>query len=169
MVMTLNSIQGLSIRRNIQCRIWKVSHTPEHPTPRVRLVTGEGGGGGGATARKLRFKTVELAAGIRSFRRRKWAGLGRGDEASRTGPEQRFDMHTVDATDKAFGSFSVNPKGQQQKSNSQSSGTKKNWNGKGKKWDSKPQSQQKSFANPAQNSTSAGFMKQDTVKPQCKV
>ncbi|BBG95348.1 multidrug resistance-associated protein 9 [Prunus dulcis] len=82
--------------------------------------------------------------------------------------EQRFDMHTVDATDKAFGSFSVNPKGQQQKSNSQSSGTKKNWNGKGKKWDSKPQSQQKSFANPAQNSTSAGFMKQDTVKPQCK-
>ncbi|KAI5314395.1 hypothetical protein L3X38_043571 [Prunus dulcis] len=83
--------------------------------------------------------------------------------------EQRFDMHTVDATDKAFGSFSVNPKGQQQKSNSQSSGTKKNWNGKGKKWDSKSQSQQKSFANPAQNSTSAGFMKQDTVKPQCKV
>ncbi|KAI5354684.1 hypothetical protein L3X38_007579 [Prunus dulcis] len=83
--------------------------------------------------------------------------------------EQRFDMHTVDATDKAFGSFSVTPKGQQQKSNSQSSGTKKNWNGKGKKWDSKPQSQQKSFANPAQNSTSAGFMKQDTVKPQCKV
>ncbi|KAI5343341.1 hypothetical protein L3X38_011217 [Prunus dulcis] len=47
--------------------------------------------------------------------------------------EQQFDMHTVDATDKAFGSFSVNPKGQQQKSNSQSSGTKKNWNGKGKK------------------------------------
>ncbi|KAI5351900.1 hypothetical protein L3X38_004791 [Prunus dulcis] len=38
--------------------------------------------------------------------------------------EQRFDMHTVDATDKAFGSFSVSPK---------------------------------------------GFMKQDTVKPQCKV
>ncbi|CAL8085699.1 unnamed protein product [Prunus armeniaca] len=83
--------------------------------------------------------------------------------------EQRFDMHTVDATDKAFGSFSVNPKGQQQRGNSQSSESKKNWNGKGKKWDSKPQSQQRSFANPAQNSTSAGSMKQDAVKPQCKV
>ncbi|CAL8169979.1 unnamed protein product [Prunus armeniaca] len=83
--------------------------------------------------------------------------------------EQRFDMHTIDAIDKAFGSFSVNPKGQQQRGNSQSSESKKNWNGKGKKWDSKPQSQQRSFANPAQNSTFAGSMKQDAVKPQCKV
>ncbi|KAI5327976.1 hypothetical protein L3X38_027372 [Prunus dulcis] len=97
MVMTLNSMQGLSIRRNIQRRIWKVSHSPEHPTPRVRLGTGEGGetipqspslggGGGGATASKPRFEPVELAAGVRSFRRGKRPRLDQDVEADRSGP-----------------------------------------------------------------------------------
>ncbi|CAL2279216.1 unnamed protein product [Prunus armeniaca] len=47
--------------------------------------------------------------------------------------EQRFDMHTVDATEKAFASFSVSSKGQQNRGNSQSSGLKSqtNWNLRG--------------------------------------
>ncbi|KAB2626386.1 retrovirus-related Pol polyprotein from transposon TNT 1-94 [Pyrus ussuriensis x Pyrus communis] len=60
--------------------------------------------------------------------------------------EQRFDLHNVDTTEKAFASFSVSPKGQN-RSGVQSSSSKfqKNWNAKGKKWDSKPRLQQKPF------------------------
>ncbi|XP_028948117.1 uncharacterized protein [Malus domestica] len=80
--------------------------------------------------------------------------------------EQRFDLHTVDATEKAFSSLSVNPKEQNRSSAySGSSRSQKNWNSKGKKWESKPKFQQRSFTNSAQNSSSSGFMKQDTVKP----
>ncbi|VVA35880.1 PREDICTED: Retrovirus-related Pol poly from transposon, partial [Prunus dulcis] len=62
--------------------------------------------------------------------------------------EQRFDMHTVDAADKAFASFSVSSKGQQNRGNSQSSGQKsqKNWNPKGKPWESKGKPNQNSSA-----------------------
>ncbi|KAI5340226.1 hypothetical protein L3X38_019500 [Prunus dulcis] len=45
-----------------------------------------GGGGGGATASKLRFKPVELAAGVRGFRRGKRPRLDRDVEADRSGP-----------------------------------------------------------------------------------
>ncbi|XP_070672380.1 uncharacterized protein [Malus domestica] len=84
--------------------------------------------------------------------------------------EQRFDLHTVDATEKAFSSLSVNLKEQNRSSAySGSSRSQKNWNSKGKKWESKPKFQQRSFTNSAQNSSSLGFMKQDIVKPQCKV
>ncbi|KAM2914054.1 hypothetical protein COP2_044627 [Malus domestica] len=48
--------------------------------------------------------------------------------------EQRFDWHTVDATERAFSSLSVNPK-EQNKSGAHSSSSRfqKNWNSKGKK------------------------------------
>ncbi|CAN6700635.1 unnamed protein product [Malus baccata var. baccata] len=61
--------------------------------------------------------------------------------------EQHFDLHTVDATDKAFASLSVSSKRQQNRGNSQSSGFKsqRNWNAKGKKWDSKSKFQQRPF------------------------
>ncbi|KAI5327349.1 hypothetical protein L3X38_026745 [Prunus dulcis] len=83
--------------------------------------------------------------------------------------EQRFDMHTIDATDKAFAS-SVSSKGQQNRGNSQSNGQKsqKNWNPKGKPWESKGKSQQN---NPAPNHSfsSSQPANQEAVKPQCKV
>ncbi|CAN6706781.1 unnamed protein product [Malus baccata var. baccata] len=84
--------------------------------------------------------------------------------------EQRFDLHSSDATERAFSSLTVNSKGQN-RSYAQSSTFKpqRNWNQKGKKWDSKPKFQQKSFTNVAQNSTSSQVMGQESVKPQCKV
>ncbi|KAI5310935.1 hypothetical protein L3X38_040740 [Prunus dulcis] len=83
--------------------------------------------------------------------------------------EQRFDMHTVDAADKAFASFSVSSKGQQNRGNSQSSGQKsqKNWNPKGKPWESKGKPNQNSSA--SYNSfNSSQPANQEAVKPQCK-
>ncbi|CAL9026746.1 unnamed protein product [Prunus brigantina] len=58
--------------------------------------------------------------------------------------EQRLEMHSVDTVEKAFASFTVNPKG--------------------KSWEAKGKSQQNSY--PAQNVNSAN---QESVKPQCKV
>ncbi|KAM1223589.1 hypothetical protein ACFX2G_043549 [Malus domestica] len=84
--------------------------------------------------------------------------------------EQRFDLHSVDVTEKAFASFSVSPKGQT--SGNAQTGTFKSYkhlNSKGKKWESKPKFQQRSFTNPTQNSNSSGYVKQDAVKPQCRV
>ncbi|KAM1032295.1 hypothetical protein ACFX2I_035891 [Malus domestica] len=84
--------------------------------------------------------------------------------------EQRFDLHSSDATERAFSSLTVNSKGQN-RSYAQSSTFKlqRNWNQKGKKWDSKPKFQQKSFSNSAQNSSHSLTMGQEGTKPQCKV
>ncbi|KAM2744386.1 hypothetical protein PS2_020270 [Malus domestica] len=84
--------------------------------------------------------------------------------------EQRFDLHSTDVTERAFSSLTVNSKWQN-RGYAQSSifKSQKNWNKKGKKWDSKPKFQQKSFTNVAQNSTSSQVMGQESVKPQCKV
>ncbi|KAM1470398.1 hypothetical protein ACFX11_041122 [Malus domestica] len=81
--------------------------------------------------------------------------------------EQRFDLHTVDTTGKAFSSFSVNSKEQNRgEGQSGSSQFQKNWNNKGKKWGSKPKFQQKFPASPAHNAQSMG---QIGTKPQCRV
>ncbi|CAL2270573.1 unnamed protein product [Prunus armeniaca] len=84
--------------------------------------------------------------------------------------EQRFDMHIVDATDKAFASFSVSSKGQQNRGNSQSSGQKsqKNWNPKGKPWELKGKTHQNNTA-PYHSFNSSQPANQEAVKPQCKV
>ncbi|KAM1746060.1 hypothetical protein ACFX11_012725 [Malus domestica] len=84
--------------------------------------------------------------------------------------EQRFDLHSSDATERAFSSLTVSSKGQN-RSYAQSSTFKpqRNWNQKGKKWESKPKFQQKSYTSVAQNSTSSQGMGQESVKPQCKV
>ncbi|CAN6722729.1 unnamed protein product [Malus baccata var. baccata] len=84
--------------------------------------------------------------------------------------EQRFDLHSSDATERAFSSLTVNSKGQN-RSYAQSSNFKpqRNWNQKGKKWDSKPKFQQKSFTNVAQNNASSQVMSQEGTKPQCRV
>ncbi|KAM2377528.1 hypothetical protein ACFX1X_044118 [Malus domestica] len=73
--------------------------------------------------------------------------------------EQRFHLHIVDTTGKAFSSLSVSPKGKN-KSGAQSGSSQfqKNWNSKGKKWDSKPTFQQKFPASPAQNAYSSQSM-----------
>ncbi|XP_028965160.1 uncharacterized protein [Malus domestica] len=84
--------------------------------------------------------------------------------------EQRFDLHNVDTTEKAFASFSVSPKGQNRSGvQSGSSKFQKNWNAKGKKWDSKSRFQQKPFTSPAPNPYQSQSMSQETVKPQCRV
>ncbi|KAI5343342.1 hypothetical protein L3X38_011218 [Prunus dulcis] len=79
--------------------------------------------------------------------------------------EQRFELHNAYATEKAFASFTVSSKGQNKnKTNSGPSKTQKNWNPKGKPWESKGKSQ---WNNSAQtHSSSTG---QEAVKPQCKV
>ncbi|XP_016649639.1 PREDICTED: uncharacterized protein LOC107881087 [Prunus mume] len=53
--------------------------------------------------------------------------------------EQWFDLHIVDTAEKAFASYSGSPKGQN-KGGAQSGSSKfqKNWNPKGKQWESKP-------------------------------
>ncbi|CAL2279391.1 unnamed protein product [Prunus armeniaca] len=56
--------------------------------------------------------------------------------------EQRFDLHNMDTTEKAFVSLSVNSKGQQSKNHSKS---QKNWNPKGKPWESKGKPQQNNY------------------------
>nr|XP_028960062.1 uncharacterized protein LOC114825494 [Malus domestica] len=84
--------------------------------------------------------------------------------------EQRFDLHNVDTIEKAFASFSVSPNGQNRSGvQSGSSKFQKNWNAKGKKWDSKPRFQQKPFTCPAPNPYQSQSMSQETVKPQCRV
>ncbi|XP_068339022.1 uncharacterized protein [Pyrus communis] len=62
--------------------------------------------------------------------------------------EQRFDLHTIDVTERTFSSLSVNPK-EQNKSDAHSGSSRfqRNWNSKGKKWESKPKFQQKSPLN----------------------
>ncbi|KAI5343365.1 hypothetical protein L3X38_011241 [Prunus dulcis] len=62
-------------------------------------------------------------------------------------PEQHFKLHNVDTAEKAFASFSVSPKNQNKGSNqSGSSKFQKNWNPKGKPWESKSKAQQTSSA-----------------------
>ncbi|XP_068322500.1 uncharacterized protein [Pyrus communis] len=80
------------------------------------------------------------------------------------GQEQRFDLHIVDTTAKAFTSLSVSPK-RQNRSGAQSGPSQfhKNWNSKGKKWDSKPKFQHKFLASLAQNAQSMG---QTVTKPR---
>ncbi|XP_048434439.1 uncharacterized protein LOC125474557 [Pyrus x bretschneideri] len=84
--------------------------------------------------------------------------------------EQRFDLHSSDATEREFSSLTVNSKGQN-RGYAQSSTFKpqKIYNQKGKKWDSKPKFQQKPILNAAQNSISPQIMDQEGTKPQCKV
>ncbi|CAL8152331.1 unnamed protein product [Prunus armeniaca] len=65
--------------------------------------------------------------------------------------EQRFELHNVDAIEKAFASFTV------QKART-----------KGKPWESKGKSQQNNPA-PAHNFSSSQPASQEGVKPQCKV
>ncbi|XP_068309687.1 uncharacterized protein [Pyrus communis] len=58
--------------------------------------------------------------------------------------EQQFDLHIIDTIGKAFTSLSVSPKGQNRSgAQSDPSQFQKNWNYKGKKWDSKPKFQYK--------------------------
>ncbi|CAL2248614.1 unnamed protein product [Prunus armeniaca] len=81
--------------------------------------------------------------------------------------EQRFDMHNVDTVEKAFGSFSVETKGQN-KNGSQTSYAKsqKNWKSNNKPWESRQKPQQ---SGAAQTSNGSQYVHQDGVKPQCKV
>ncbi|CAN6719426.1 unnamed protein product [Malus baccata var. baccata] len=84
--------------------------------------------------------------------------------------EQRFDLHTVDATERAFSSLSMNPKEHNKSGvHSGSSRFQRNWNSKGKKWESKPKFQQKSPLHTYQNVNTSHSMGQEIAKPQCKV
>ncbi|XP_068338928.1 uncharacterized protein [Pyrus communis] len=84
--------------------------------------------------------------------------------------EQHFDLHTVDATERALSSLSVNPKEQNKSGvHSGSSRFQRNWNSKGKKWESKPKFQQKSSLYNYQNANASQSMGQEVAKPQCKV
>ncbi|KAI5324388.1 hypothetical protein L3X38_033461 [Prunus dulcis] len=57
--------------------------------------------------------------------------------------EQRFELHSVDTSEKAFASFTVSSKGQNKNvAQSGSSKFQKNWNSKGKKCESKGKPQQ---------------------------
>ncbi|CAL2245496.1 unnamed protein product [Prunus armeniaca] len=77
--------------------------------------------------------------------------------------EQRFELHNTDTVEKAFASFSVNSKSQNKGGyQSGQSKSQKNWNPKGKPWESNSKSQHTNFA---QNST----VGQEGSKPQCKV
>ncbi|CAL9011028.1 unnamed protein product, partial [Prunus brigantina] len=78
---------------------------------------------------------------------------------------QRFELHNADATEKAFASFTVSPKGQSKNAaHSGPSKAQKNLNPKAKPWESKGKPQ---WNNSAQtHSSSTG---QEAVKPQCKV
>ncbi|CAN6695068.1 unnamed protein product [Malus baccata var. baccata] len=84
--------------------------------------------------------------------------------------EQQFDLHTVDTIERVFASLSMNSK-EQNKSRAHSgpSIVQKNWNPKGKKWESKSKFQQKPFENTYQNVNSTQPMSQEVTKPQCKV
>ncbi|XP_050141089.1 uncharacterized protein LOC126617062 [Malus sylvestris] len=84
--------------------------------------------------------------------------------------EQQFDLHTVDTIERVFASLSKNSK-EQNKSSAHSgpSIVQKNWNPKGKKWESKSKFQQKPFENIYQNVNSTQPMSQEVTKPQCKV
>ncbi|KAB2608513.1 hypothetical protein D8674_011681 [Pyrus ussuriensis x Pyrus communis] len=84
--------------------------------------------------------------------------------------EQRFDLHMVDANERAFSSLSVNPKEQNKSGgHSSSSRTQRNWNSKGKKWESKPKFQQKSPLHSYQSANASQSVGQEVAKPQCKV
>ncbi|KAI5353737.1 hypothetical protein L3X38_006631 [Prunus dulcis] len=79
--------------------------------------------------------------------------------------EQRLELHNVDIAEKAFALFSVSLK-EQNKGGTQSSSSKfqKNWNPKGKPWESKSKFQQTSSAQ-----GSSPSVNQEGAKPQCKV
>ncbi|CAL2244033.1 unnamed protein product [Prunus armeniaca] len=81
--------------------------------------------------------------------------------------EQHFDMHNVDIAEKAFGSFSIDQKGQN-KNNAQSGSAKsqKSWKPNNKLWESRQKPQQ---AGAGQTSNGSHSVQQDGVKPQCKV
>ncbi|KAI5352432.1 hypothetical protein L3X38_005323 [Prunus dulcis] len=81
--------------------------------------------------------------------------------------EQRFELHNVDKTEKAFASFTVSPKGQNKNvAQSGPSKSQKNWNPKGKPWESKGKLQ---WNNSAQTHSSSQPTGQEAVKPYCKV
>ncbi|CAN6687021.1 unnamed protein product [Malus baccata var. baccata] len=82
--------------------------------------------------------------------------------------EHQFDLHTVDTTERAFSSLSASQKGQNRGS-AYSGKPQKNWNSKGKKWESKSKFQQRPFTNSSQNVNSSQSMNQEVIKPQCKV
>ncbi|KAI5332050.1 hypothetical protein L3X38_022178 [Prunus dulcis] len=66
--------------------------------------------------------------------------------------EQQFELHNTDTTEKAFASFSVNPKSQNKGGyQSGQSKSQKNWSPKGKPWESNSKPQHTNFA---QNSSS---------------
>ncbi|KAI5351333.1 hypothetical protein L3X38_004224 [Prunus dulcis] len=80
--------------------------------------------------------------------------------------EQRFDMHNVDIAEKAFGSFSVDTKGQNNNTTQTGSAKcQKNWKSINKPWESRQKPQQ---AGAAQTSNGSQYVHQDGVKPQCK-
>ena len=84
--------------------------------------------------------------------------------------EQQFDLHTVDATERAFSSLFVNPKEQNRSGpRSGSFRSQRNWNSKGKKWESKTKFQQKFPLNTYQNTNTSQSVGQEGAKPQCKV
>ncbi|CAN6560617.1 unnamed protein product [Malus baccata var. baccata] len=84
--------------------------------------------------------------------------------------EQRFDLHSTDATERAFSSLTINSKEQNKSGgHSSSSRTQRNWNSKGKKWESKPKFQQKSSLHNYQSANASQSVGQEVAKPQCKV
>ncbi|KAI5348811.1 hypothetical protein L3X38_001698 [Prunus dulcis] len=79
--------------------------------------------------------------------------------------EQRFELHDTDTVEKAFASFSVNPKSHNKGGfQSGQSKSQKNWNPKGKPWESNSKPEHTNFA---QNSSST--VGQEGSKPQFKV
>ncbi|CAL8176293.1 unnamed protein product [Prunus armeniaca] len=61
--------------------------------------------------------------------------------------EQRLEMHNVDTVEKAFASFTVNSKGENKNaSQSGSSKSRRNWNSKGKSWESKDKSHHNNYS-----------------------
>ncbi|KAI5322344.1 hypothetical protein L3X38_031416 [Prunus dulcis] len=79
--------------------------------------------------------------------------------------EHRFELRNTDTAEKAFASFSMNPKSQNKGGyQSGQSKSQKNWSPKGKPWESNSKPQHTNFA---QNSSST--VGQEGSKPQCKV
>ncbi|CAL9008425.1 unnamed protein product [Prunus brigantina] len=79
--------------------------------------------------------------------------------------EQQFELHNANAIEKPSASFTVSSKGHNKNaSNSSSSKAQKNWNPKGKPWESKGKLQWNNYAQTHSSSTG-----QEAVKSQCKV
>ncbi|VVA28354.1 PREDICTED: Retrovirus-related Pol poly from transposon, partial [Prunus dulcis] len=84
--------------------------------------------------------------------------------------EQRFELHNTDTTEKAFASFSVNPKSQNKGGyQSGQSKSQKNWSPKGKPWESNSKPQHTNFAQNSSSTNSSSTVGQEGSKPQCKV